>query len=194
MPLIRLQKDQVGEALTFVNDTADKIAEFLGDSLTRVMDKVSPINALFFYDPRVSTNGALLLQKLGAHIQFLATHYPEKMNATLARAGLHLNAHADGTVTYDPPPVITSSLVPVAIEINSPFSYTITATNSPASFTATNLPDGVSLGQDGVISGSPTVTGIFNIQISATNAFGEGKASFNLVVADPNSASGPPTE
>lgn len=103
MSLITLPPDEVGKALDFVNDTADRIGQFLGDSLTRVMDRVSPMNAQFFADARVGHSGVLLLNKLGAHIQFLATHYPERMNATLARAGQHLTPHADGTVTYDPP-------------------------------------------------------------------------------------------
>lgn len=185
MPLIRLQKDQAGEALNFVNDTADEIAEFLGDSLTRVMDRVSPINSIFFNDPRVSVNGALLLMKLGAHVQFLATHYPEKMNATLARAGLYLNAHADGTVTYDPPPVITSSLQGVAVEINSPFSYQIVATNSPTSYALSGNPDGVNIDTStGLITGSPIDSGIFNMTISASNSFGTSEKHFNLVVTD----------
>lgn len=185
MPLIRLQKDQVGEALNFVNDTADEIAEFLGNSLTRVMDKVSPINSLFFYDSRVSTNGALLLQKLGAHIQFLATHYPEKMNATLARAGLYLNAHPDGTVTYDPPPIITSSLEALVVMINSPLTYQIVATNSPTSYGLSGQPDGITIDTStGEITGSPVDSGIFNLTISATNSFGTHERRINLVVND----------
>lgn len=104
MPLIPIQPDAVGDSLQFVNDTADEIGRFLSDALTRVMDRVSPMNSEFFGDARVGTSGVLLLTKLGAHIAFLATHYPERMNATLARAGQHLTPHEDGTVTFDPPP------------------------------------------------------------------------------------------
>lgn len=104
MPLIPLQTDNVGEALQFVNAAAAEIGRFLSDALTRVTDRVSPMNPEFFGDARVGTSGVLLLTKLSAHITFLATHYPERMNATLARAGQYLTPHEDGTVTYDPPP------------------------------------------------------------------------------------------
>ena len=107
MPLIPLPQDDVGDALQYVNETADRIGAFLADSLTRVMDRVSPRNAEFFGDARVGTSGVLLLQKLSAHITFLATHYPEKVNATLQRAGQYLTPHEDGSVTYDPPPPST---------------------------------------------------------------------------------------
>lgn len=67
-------------------------------------------------------------------------------------------------------PVITSSLSKSGAT-GIAFSYSITATNSPTSFNATNLPPGLSIDPaTGVISGTPTTSGTFNSGISASNA------------------------
>ena len=80
-------------------------------------------------------------------------------------------------------PVITSPLASAA-GVNIPFNYTITATNSPTSFAATGLPTGLSLNTStGVISGTPTATGVSNVAIQASNSVGSGTASFNLTVS-----------
>ncbi len=55
----------------------------------------------------------------------------------------------------------------------APFSYQITATNSPTSFAASGLPAGLSLNAStGLISGAPFSSGTSNISLTATNANG----------------------
>jgi hypothetical protein len=67
-------------------------------------------------------------------------------------------------------PVITSATT-AGGGIGVPFSYQITATNSPTSFGATGLPGGLTINTaTGLISGTPAVSGTFNATISATNA------------------------
>jgi hypothetical protein len=69
-------------------------------------------------------------------------------------------------------PVITSSLTASGNQ-GSPFTYTITATNSPTSYTATGLPAGLTIDTvTGIISGTPSISGTFNVTISATNSVG----------------------
>src|SRR6266566_2379778 len=73
-------------------------------------------------------------------------------------------------------PSITSSLTASAI-LGTPFSYQITADNSPISYNATDLPGGLTVCHDssegctpGLISGTPTALGLFPVTISATSA------------------------
>jgi hypothetical protein len=88
------------------------------------------------------------------------------------------------TVLNVPAPVITSSAT-ASGTYGAPFSYTITATNSPTSFGATNLPAGLTL-SGAVISGTPTETGSFGVNLSAQNSGGTGTRTLLLTIAKAN--------
>lgn len=82
-------------------------------------------------------------------------------------------------------PSINSALA-VNAPINAAFSYQITATNSPTNFAATNLPAGLSLNtSSGLISGTPTTMGVYNVALSATNVEGTGNATLVLTLTPP---------
>jgi len=69
-------------------------------------------------------------------------------------------------------PVITSALTASGNQ-GIPFTYTIVATNTPTSYNAVVLPAGLTIDTvTGIISGTPSVTGTFNVTISATNVAG----------------------
>ncbi len=84
-----------------------------------------------------------------------------------------------------PLPVVTSNLV-ITTEPNTSFSYQITATNNPTSFSATNLAPGLSLNSStGVISGTPNTPGVYVVPIIATNQYGDSlKVTMSLTVGD----------
>lgn len=85
-------------------------------------------------------------------------------------------------------PAITSSSNPSA-ETGVAFSYQVTATNSPTSYSATGLPPGLSIDTSaGVISGVPTGTGFFQAVVTATNSSGNGSSPINFTIN-----AGPPT-
>jgi hypothetical protein len=67
--------------------------------------------------------------------------------------------------------------------VGTAFSYQITATNSPTSFSATGLPGGLSVNtSNGAISGMPTTAGTASVMIGATNAGGTGTRTLTLTI------------
>jgi hypothetical protein len=95
------------------------------------------------------------------------------------------------TVTVDPlAPVISSALTASGI-VNQPFSYQITASNTPTGFNATGLPVGLSVNTaTGLIDGTPTVLGTSLVTISATNADGGGIETLVLTIVAPGGGGG----
>ena len=79
-------------------------------------------------------------------------------------------------------PVITSS-GSAAGTLNAAFSYQITASDSPQSYTATGLPLGLNVNAStGLISGMPTQTGTFTSTMSAINGDGTGSGTLTVSV------------
>jgi Putative Ig domain len=109
------------------------------------------------------------------------------------------NAGGTGTASLNvsispalpPAPVITSSGTAAGV-VGTPFTYTITATNSPTSFTATTLPAGLVLASStGIITGTPTTAAISTVTVSAINAGGTGTAALTLTISSPGTSPPP---
>ena len=88
-------------------------------------------------------------------------------------------------LTIQPPqgaPGITSSLT-AGGSVGQTFAYTITANNTPTTFGATGLPAGLTVNTaNGQISGTPSASGTFNVDITATNAGGTGTQRLVITV------------
>jgi hypothetical protein len=81
------------------------------------------------------------------------------------------------------PPSITSPST-ASGTVGQSFSYQITASNSPTSFNAANLPAGLAVNTStGLISGTPSLAGTTNATLSATNSNGSGNATLTITVA-----------
>ena len=86
-------------------------------------------------------------------------------------------------VNFNVAPVINSPL-DYNYPGDFPFSYIITALNSPTTYGAIGLPSGLTVdASNGLISGVPTPAGTYYITLSATNAVGTGTQSLTLTVS-----------
>ncbi|TCS37975.1 uncharacterized protein with beta-barrel porin domain [Paucimonas lemoignei] len=82
------------------------------------------------------------------------------------------------------PPVINSGLTATGSTGTAFSPYQITASDSPTSFNATGLPPGLSVNTTtGVISGTPTLNGAYNVTISATNASGTDSKTLVITIS-----------
>jgi len=100
-----------------------------------------------------------------------------KLTATLTDA----NGNTSPFKTLASPLITTTGSA--AGVINTTFSFAITATNSPQSYSATGLPAGLSVNTTtGVISGQPTTEGVSSVALTAANATGTGTATLLITV------------
>ncbi|MGH8022048.1 MAG: putative Ig domain-containing protein, partial [Limisphaerales bacterium] len=82
-------------------------------------------------------------------------------------------------------PVITSSLNVTGGEEQVNFDYTITASNAPTTFWASDLPAGLGVNTNtGDITGSPIYAGNYSIPLYAANAWGVGTATLQLMITN----------
>jgi len=69
------------------------------------------------------------------------------------------------------------------------FSFTVTATQSPKSYSATGLPPGLTINTaNGVISGTPTGSGNFTVAVTATGSGGSSTSNLLISIAPPGSS------
>ncbi len=89
------------------------------------------------------------------------------------------------TIVIGNVPQISSNLA-VELDSEEAMDYTVTASNSPTSFTVSNLPNGLSFNTETrKIAGTPSSSGTYNVTLSASNAVGDGpEATLVITVAE----------
>jgi len=120
---------------------------------------------------------------------FLNSTAVGELTITASQEGNDLFASAQPisrTITVVPPKPVITSPSNAAGQQNEAFVYQITATQSPYSFGASGLPEGLSVDSStGQISGVPQGHGSFPITLTATNDGGSGTLTLSLTIAPP---------
>jgi len=97
-----------------------------------------------------------------------------------------VNVSANYGITINlPAPPSVGTVTPPAGAINLPYSFVFTATGyAPLTLSETgSLPAGLSFAADGTLAGKPTVTGSFNITVTAQDQFGQkGSQDFTIQI------------
>ena len=80
------------------------------------------------------------------------------------------------------PAAITSALNAYGF-VGQPFSFAVTAANTPLRYSATNLPPGLAFNPtNGVIAGTPTLAGDYPVPLTASNAVGVGASVLDILI------------
>lgn len=112
----------------------------------------------------------------------LTSSGPTPVTFTISYVGGDGNDVALLSVAAGTKPGITSAAT-ASGTVGTAFAYAITATNSPTSYQASNLPAGLSVNTTtGAISGTPTTAGTKNVLVSATNASGTGSGAVTVTI------------
>ena len=133
-----------------------------------------------------SDNGVISKVSPSGLVSTLVTGFDILRGLTFDRSGaLYAVDYSANSITRIglPPPVITS-VTTASGTYGSAFNYRITATNTPNAFVAIGLPTGLTVdAASGAITGTPTQTGTFTVDLAASNRVGTGFAVLDLQIA-----------
>ena len=201
--LITLQATQAGQVGTFEFNMLRQSFTITGAATLAITSQPTAqsavIGATANFSVAASGTTAVTYQwrKAGVNIGSNASATTANLALTNVQAGDAASydvvvTNASGSIISNPvtltvttaAPVVTNSPLTAAGTVGTPFSFTIAATNSPTSYSATPLPAGLVFSTTtGVISGSPTAAGTTPVLLGATNATGTGNATLTITIA-----------
>ncbi|MGH8047245.1 MAG: glycosyl hydrolase [Chthoniobacterales bacterium] len=145
----------------------------------------------FSYSSNIPTAAVYFNSTTNARKAVIYNPSPTATTATFYRNGVvsftvPVAGYADVEIPVGTTPTITSDGT-ASGTVNVAFNYQIAATNSPTSFGVTGtLPAGVTVNTStGLISGTPTAAGTFNVTISATKNGETGTKPLAITIAAP---------
>ncbi|MBQ7150958.1 MAG: putative Ig domain-containing protein, partial [Synergistaceae bacterium] len=89
-----------------------------------------------------------------------------------------------GAVASNSKPVITTSDLPISV-VNAPYGFNFKALGAQnITWSASNLPSGLTLSSSGFLSGTPTTAGKFSCNVTAKNSAGSTSQNFTLEITE----------
>ena len=127
-------------------------------------------------------------RQTGSGTANLAWYSADQSLQTIPSSRLYPTNNFGSAGISNAPATITSALAAFGF-VGQPFSFAVTAANSPTNFTATNLPPGLALtATNGLISGVPTLAGEWQMPLTASNAVGVGASVLDITIFNTGSA------
>jgi len=122
------------------------------------------------------------LQNGGGGQAHLSWYCADQSKQAIPSSRLYATNSSYSGATSNGLPTITSLLTAVGFA-GQPFSFNVTAANTPQRFTATNLPPGLVFNiTNGLISGTPTLAGDYQVPLTASNAAGISASVVDIVI------------
>ncbi|MDO8545375.1 MAG: putative Ig domain-containing protein [Opitutaceae bacterium] len=208
--LITLQATQAGQAGTFEFNMLRQSFTATGAATLAITSQPTPQSSLpgSTANFTVTASGTTALsyqwRKAGINISGNASAVTSTLTLTNVQAADAANydvvvTNASGSIISNSvvltvataAPAITNSPLTAPAMVGTPFSFTITATNSPTSYSASPLPPGILFNTaTGAFTGTPTVAGTTDVLLNAINPSGTGSTTLRITVAA--AASNPP--
>ncbi len=148
----------------------------------KILTGAAVMDALNAFTAYAGTDGENLILNVGSPLDSMPV-----FAVTGARYLYSDLVYTKWSIVNDPVPAITSE-IGVQATRGVPFRYQIAATETPTSYSITEgtLPDGLSADTTtGLISGTPTTTGLTVVTVNATNVDGTGGSPLMILVSDP---------
>ncbi len=205
---LALTNVQSGDAATYDVAVSNLSGSILSDPVTLTVTAAAPIitNTPLTAGATVGTAFSFSITASGSPTSYSASPLPAGLSIVAATGVISgtpttagttnvllgaTNATGTGNATLvitvaaaGVAPNITNSPLTAAGTVGTPFSFNITATGSPTSFTASPRPAGLAINTaTGLITGTPTTAGTTNVVLGATNATGTGNATLVITVA-----------